>query len=134
MWATRAVAVGCSCLLLVACGTSSKKKQATGPAKQAASTVAALQTDLSNRDWADICEQLFSLQARAQAGGDSCEQFVRRGAAGLRRGQIKIRKIEVVGSNASADVVTTAVGQAPVNETIDLVFENGRYRISQLAP
>jgi hypothetical protein len=73
MWATRAVAVACSCLLLVACGTSSKKKQDTGPAKQVASTVAALQTDLSNRDWADVCEQLFSSQARAQAGGDSCE-------------------------------------------------------------
>jgi hypothetical protein len=40
----------------------------------------------------------------------------------------------VVGSKASADVVTTAVGQAPVNETIELAFENGRYRISQLAP
>ena len=34
---------------------------------------------------------------------------------------------------ASAAVMTTAEGQAPVAETIDLVLEGGRYRISALA-
>jgi hypothetical protein len=134
MWATRAVAVGCSAVLLVACGTNPRKEKARRPAQQVASTVAALQSDLSNRNWADICEQVFSSQARAQAGGDGCPDFVRRGAAGLRRGRIEIRSIDVEGPKASADVVSSAAGQARVAQTIELVFENGRYRVSQLAP
>jgi hypothetical protein len=134
MKATSAVAAACSALLIVACGTSPRKEQANRPAQQVANTVAALQRDLSNRNWADICEQVLSSGARAQAGGDSCERFVRRGAAGLRRGRIQIRSIEVAGSKASADVVSSAEGQARVAQTIELVFENGRYRVSQLAP
>jgi hypothetical protein len=134
MRATRAVAVTCSALLIVACGTSSRKEQSKRPAQQVANTVATLQRDLSNRNWADICERVFSSQARAQAGGESCQTFVRRGAAGLRRGRIEVRSIEVVGQKASADVVSSADGQARVAQTIEFVFENGSYRISQLAP
>jgi hypothetical protein len=133
MRATCAVAALCCALLLVACGTSSRKKHVQGPAKQVADTVNALQHDLITRNWGDICEQVFSAQARAQAGGDGCPEYVRRGAAGLRAERIRVRSIDVRAGKASADVTTSAEGQAPVRETIDLVLENGRYRVSALA-
>ncbi|SRR5581483_5578959 len=128
-----AVAVVAWTLLLVSCGTSHRHKQPAGPAKQVGDTVIALQRDLLTRNFADICNVLFSSQARAQAGGAAgCQDFVARGAAGLRGERIRVGRIEVRAPNATAKVVTTAEGQAPVRETIQLVLEGGRYRISAL--
>ena len=133
MRATIAVAASASALLLVSCGTSDHGKHATGSAKQVGDTVSALQRDLLTRNWADICNVLFSSQARAQAGGQAgCQAFVSRGAGDLRGARIRVRKIEVHAPNATADVMTTAQGQAPVPATIQFVLEQGRYRISAL--
>jgi hypothetical protein len=133
MRATSAVAALSCVLLLVACGTNGHQRRARGPAAQVADTVNALQHDLLTRDWADLCDQVFSSEARAQAGGEGCADFVRNGAAGLRGERIRIRSVDVKDGKASVDVMTTAKGQAPVPETIDLVLENGRYRVSALA-
>lgn len=133
MRATIALAVSACLLLLVACGTSGRQKQGKAPEKQVSDTIAALQHDLLTRNWTDICERLFSSQARAQAGGAGCPDFVASGAAGLRGERIEIRSVDVSGANASAHVLTTAAGQSPVAETIGLVHERGRYRINALA-
>jgi hypothetical protein len=133
MRATSAAAAVCSVLLLVACGTNARQKPAHGPAQRVADTVTALEHDLLTRNWSDVCEQIFSSDARAQAGNGSCPDFVRRGAAHLRGEHIRIRAITVQKGAASVDVVTTAQGQAPVPGTIRMVFENGRYRVSALA-
>jgi hypothetical protein len=98
-----------------------------------ADTLTKLEHDLLTRNYRDVCEQVFSSDARVQAGNDTCPDFVRRGAAHLRGERIRIRSIVVREGAASADVTTTAQGQASVQETVRLVFENGRYRISALA-
>jgi hypothetical protein len=133
MRATSAVAASCCALVLVACGTSAGQKDARRPARQVADTVAALQHDLLTRNWSDICDRVLSADARAQAGGESCPSFVRRGAAHLRGERIRVRSIVVRGAGASVDVTTSAEGQAPVGDTLQLVYEDGRYRISALA-
>ena len=134
MRATIVLAALVCALLLVSCGTNGRRKQVTGPAKQVGETVSALQRDLLTRNWADVCNVIFSSQARAQAGGAAgCQDFVAHGATGLRGERIRIRKIEVQAPNATADVLTSAEGQAPVAETIELVLENGRWRVSALA-
>jgi hypothetical protein len=133
MRATSAAAAVCSALLLVACGTNARQKHAQGPAQQVADTVTTLEHDLLTRNWAGVCEQVLSSDARAQAGNDACPGFVRHGAVHLRGERIRIRSIVVQNEAASVDVVTTAQGQAPVRNTIRMVFENGRYRISALA-
>lgn len=133
MRATCAVAALCSALVFVACGTNAAQKHAREPAQQVADTVGALQHDLLTRDWRDICERVFSSDARAQAGGESCTSFVRRGAAHLRGERIRIRSIVVRNDGASVEVTTIAQGQAPVGDTLQLVFESGRYRVSRLA-
>jgi hypothetical protein len=133
MRATSAVAAVCCALVLVACGTNARERRARGPAQQVADTLTALQHDLLTRNWRDICEQVFSGEARAQAGGEGCRDFVRRGAAHLHGERIRVRSITVKNGAGAADVVTTAAGQAAVKDTIRLVFENGRYRISALA-
>jgi hypothetical protein len=133
MRATSAVAAVCFTLVLVACGSNPAEKHARGPAQQVADTVTALEHDLLTRNYADVCEQVLSSDARVQAGNDTCPDFVRRGAAHLHGERIRIRSITVRGGAASAEVTTTARGQAPVRDTIRLVFENGRYRVNALA-
>lgn len=133
MRATSAVAAGCSVLVLVACGTNARQKHAQGPAQQIADTITALEHDLLTRNWSDVCEQVFSSDARAQAGNESCPAFVRHGAAHLRDERIRITGIVVRNGSATVNVVSTARGQAAVNSVIRMVFENGRYRVSALA-
>jgi hypothetical protein len=123
-----------SCALLVACGTSNREKQqAKKPAQSVADAVAALQHDLSTRDYKHLCAQVFSSQARQQAGGAACPTILARESQGIRSPKIEITKIEVNEQGAVARVMTSAQGQARVPETIDLVRENGGYRVSSLA-
>jgi hypothetical protein len=120
--------------LLVACGTSAKQKQqARKPAQQVADAVAALQHDLSTRNYRDLCEQVFSAQARQQAGGVSCPTILAHESQGIRNPKIEIKRIEVNAQGAVAEVTTSAEGQTSVPETIQLVRENGRFRVSALA-
>jgi hypothetical protein len=128
------IAVICAALI-VACGTTSqqKKSAARRPAQKVADAITALQRDLGTRNWRDLCEQVFSAEARRQAGGISCPSIVARESSGIRGPQIDIKGIEVNGHSAKAKVVTSAVGQAAVPETIDLVWENGAWRVSALA-
>jgi hypothetical protein len=135
MRATIVAGVSVVCALsLVACGTSARhRKQAKGPAGQVADAVTALQRDLSTRNYRDLCEQVFSSQARQQAGGISCPTILAHESAGVRNPQIEIKAIKVKGSYATARVVTSADGQARVPETIELVLEKGRFRVSTLA-
>jgi hypothetical protein len=118
---------------LVACGTSSREKNARRPAQLVADSVAQLQRDLAAKDYEDVCMQVFSSAARTQAGGPDCPRFVARGAAGLRDPRIELGEIDVHGGSATAAVVTRAAGQAAAPEKIRLVWENGRFRIAALA-
>jgi hypothetical protein len=123
-----------SCALLVACGTSNREKQqAKKPAKSVADAIAALQHDLSTRDYKHLCAEVFSSQARQQAGGAGCPTILAHESQGIRNPKIQITKIEVNAQGAVAQVMTSAEGQARVPETIELVRENGGYRVSSLA-
>ena len=135
MRATMVAAILVACgALLVACGTSARQKQtARKPAQNVADAVAALQHDLSTQNYRDLCEQVFSSQARDQAGGVSCPSIVARESKGLRNPKIEIKRIEVNGHNAVARVMTSAEGQTKLAETIELVWENGGFRIEALA-
>jgi hypothetical protein len=135
MRATMVAAILVVCGSLVACGTSAheKKQQARKPAQQVADAVEALQHDLSTRNYQDLCERVFSSQARKQEGGVSCPTFVARQSQGVRDPVIEIKSIQVSGHTATASVVTSSAGEARAAESIELVWENGGFRVSALA-
>ena len=134
MRATMVAAILAVCGSLVACGTSAhEKKQARKPAQQVADAVAALQHDLSTRNYRDLCERVFSSQARDQEGGVSCPTFVARQSQGVRKPVIEVKSTQVRGHRAVAHVITSSEGQPRAAETIELVWENGGYRVSSLA-
>lgn len=56
-----------------------------------------------------------------------------RSAEGVRRPRIEIRKIEINGEKARVDVLTSAAGERPVADVLELVRSGDRYRIASLA-
>jgi len=121
-----------TCLLSAGCG-SHEPEPLKGPAKEVAAVVEALQSSLQARDYRRICRNLLSSKLRDRAGGGGCPAELRRTAADVRRPRIRIRKISVKGPRAKVEVTTRAKGELARAETIELVREGGRFRISSLS-
>ena len=97
--------------------------------QQVAGTLMRFQKALSQGDFATICGNLFSLEAREAAGGDRCPSVLADTAGGLRDPEVTIVSITHRGTTATA-VVRARVGRRPaVTDTIRLVSQDGGYRI-----
>jgi hypothetical protein len=104
----------------------------SGAPKQAADTVDALGRAIARRHFREVCDKLLTSQARELAGGTDCAPLLRRAAAGLRSPRIRITGIDLTGKTARIKVITTAVGQPPIADTLELVRVGRRYRVSAL--
>lgn len=121
-------------LAMAGCGGDDDRERSTsGLARQASVVIAELERAIAAGQYERICAELLSAEVRRQAGGGECPAMLRRTSGGLRRPQIEVKKIRIDGSAATVDVVTTAVGQSRVPDTIRLVREEGGYRISSLS-
>lgn len=113
-------------------GGNSDPEPVTGAPKQVAEAVAELERATVKRDFDAICEELFSSDARERAGGDECADSLRKGAGGVRAPRIQLLSIRIDGARASVRVRTSSESQTSVDETIELVREDGRYLIAAL--
>ena len=132
----RAGTIGLCGIALVASscgGGEDDERSAGGLAREAAAVIEELEGAIADGEFARICSDLLSAEVRRQAGGGECPAMLRRTSGGLRRPRIQVREVRIEGSTAVVDVVTTAVGHARVPDTIRLVREEGRYRISSLS-
>lgn len=86
----------------------------------------------AQRDFATICDQLFATSTRRDAGGSDCASVLAERARSVRRPHIRIRAIEIQGDRAAVRVTTSAAGQASVPDVIQLVREQGGYRVLSL--
>lgn len=105
-----------------------------GAPKEVAATVAELERATRDHDYREICGDLFSRAARERAGARDCGAQLRSAAADVSRPRIRLIAIRVRGGRARARVRTRAADQGPIEETIELVRERGRFRIASLAP
>lgn len=112
-------------------GEEAVPKPVRGAPKQVAEVIARLERSTGARDFAAVCS-LLSSAARERAGGESCPDRLGKQAGGVRGPSIRILSINIKADRATARVRTQADGQAPVDETIELVREKGRYLISAL--
>jgi hypothetical protein len=131
-WAT----VACSLALAGLAGCSldgdDQPEPATGAARAVGETVAQLERAIAEGDWREVCEDLFTDPARERAGGAACPRLLRADAEGLRRPQIRILEIDVQGRRAEARVRSSAQGQRPLTDVIELRREGGRYLVDSL--
>jgi hypothetical protein len=128
-------AVLCALVIgLASCGGGDDDgEDAGGLAREAAAVIEQLERSIAAGEFERICSELLSAEVRRQAGGGDCPAQLERTSAGVRRPRIDVRGIRIEGAEAAVDVVTTAQGQARVEDTIRLVREAGAYRISSLS-
>jgi len=88
-----------------------------------------------DKDYQTICDDLLAdeLVAKVEAIGLPCESALQRGLADVRDPRLVIRQISLSGARALVSVHSTAVGQPPSDDAIQLVRENGEWRIASLA-
>jgi hypothetical protein len=113
-------------------GGDDDAKPASGPPAQIAATVDRLERAVATRDYATVCDQLFTRRARQRAGGDDCARQLRSAAENVRRPSIEIEAIDVKGNTATVRVRTTAEGQASVTDELQLRREGGRWLVEAL--
>ena len=113
-------------------GGDDEPKPASGAAAQVAATVDRLERAVARRDFATICNQLFTAKARERAGADDCARQLSSAAEGVKRPRIEIQRIEVKDDEAIARVRTEAEGQALVSDELMLRREGGRWLVEAL--
>ncbi|HEX8051834.1 MAG TPA: hypothetical protein VF517_02510 [Thermoleophilaceae bacterium] len=106
----------------------------SGTPKEAVETVEAFRRALAARDFATICDQLYTTEAREAAGGDDCQSVLAQETAKLREPRVQIVGLTVRGETADVTVQASVRGQKPVQDTIRLAREKGRFRIASRGP
>ena len=119
-------------IALLGGGGDDEPERITGAPKEIAAVVARLERATQRREFNVLCDDLFTRSARERAGGKDCVALLRETAKDVRKARIRLLDVRVQGNRARARVRTTSEGQTAVEETIDLVRERGRYRISAL--
>jgi hypothetical protein len=110
-------------------GDNSPAPPVSGAPKQVVATIMELERALAAGDFATICTDLFTLEAREAAGGDRCPSVLQATAGGLRGPDVRIVSINVRGNTATAIVRARVTGGEPVTDAIRLQRQGGRYRI-----
>jgi hypothetical protein len=86
------------------------------------------------QDYRQICGQLLSsaLVARIEDVGLPCEGALQRGLGDVRSPTLQITDVSINGDKALVSVHTAAAGQEASNDALQLVRENGSWRIASL--
>ena len=117
-------------LLVARLSGSDDTPEVSGAAKDVVATVMHFQSALAGRDWATICNRLYTSKARAAAGGARCASTLAQSAGGLREPRVQIVSVVVRGQAATVTVSASVNGKPPVTDAIQLVREGGRFRVA----
>ena len=114
-------------LLLAACGDSDSDQVRDAVERFGAAS--------ARHDYQQICDDLISrgLVENVEEIGLPCELAFKRGLEDVRKPKLTIRKVQVRGKRALVNVHSTAAGQKPSDDVIELVKEDDKWRISALA-
>jgi hypothetical protein len=106
----------------------------SGTPKEAVDVVESFRHALGARDFARICDELYTVEAREAAGGDDCQSVLAQETAKLRNPQVKILGLSVNRAGAIVSVQASVGGQRAVKDTIRLVRQGGRFKIANAGP
>jgi hypothetical protein len=123
-----AVAVG-------ACGGAAEPKRRPVPDReQVAAVVDSFRRATAVKDYGRLCRDVLAaeLVTRVQRAGMTCADALRAGLQDVRDPQLQVDRIVVTGDRATADVRTSAAGEAPSSDRLTLVREHDGWRIASL--
>ena len=125
----RYLAPAVALLVLAGCG-----EQEPPPEQQVRSTVAEFGRATAAKDYQALCDRLLapSLIEEVEAIGLPCEVAMRQGLEDVREPRLTIGRVQVSEDRASAEVRTSAAGEEPSRDTLELVNVDGTWKISSL--
>jgi hypothetical protein len=96
--------------------------------------VAAFGEATAAKDYQRLCDQLLApkLVGEVEQQGLPCEVALKQGLGDVTAPKLTIGQIEVKGDAATADVRSTAAGEAPSRDTLQLVRVNDAWYIASL--
>ena len=129
MWPARVLAVIALAAGLTACGSS------PSPTDQVRAKVQQFATATAHQDAKTLCEQVLApaLVSRITAAGLSCDQAMKVFVSSVSHPTIRISKVSVHGSTASAVVLAGASGQTSALESVGLARTKLGWRLTSLA-
>lgn len=128
------VAVALAIVLIVDGAGDSGSGGAKEDARAAVATVEAFQKAIADRDYATICDRLFTTDARDASGGGNCASVLAQNASRLRSPQVQITSVVLRGDAAAVGVVAQVKGGPKLGDVIRLVRDKHGYRISSAGP
>jgi predicted small lipoprotein YifL len=125
----RILAPALALLLVAGCGDEGPL-----PEEEVRATVAAFGRATADKDYQALCDRLLapSLVEDVESIGLPCEVAMRRGLGAVREPRISIGTVRVDGERATADVRTSAAGEEPSQDTLQLLRVGDVWRISSL--
>jgi hypothetical protein len=128
-------------LLLAGCGADSENGDDGGggggaPAdQQVRAVVARFGAATRTKDYQEICDNLLAqdLVDKIEAIGLPCESALQRGLGDVRDPTLSINEVSIAGTRALVSIHTTATGQQPSDDALQVVRENGEWKIASLA-
>jgi Putative lumazine-binding len=122
------LAVLAAVLTVAACGKERPTQAVRKSVERFGKAVAA-------HDYQELCDNLLAanLIAALEERGVPCELALKTGLGATKDAKISIKTIAVNGNRALVGVHSTAANQAPSDDTLNLVKEHGKWKISSLA-
>jgi len=116
-------------LILAGCGD-----QGPTPEEQVRTTVAEFGRATAAKDYTALCDHILApeLIEDVESIGLPCERALKQGLGDVKDPRLTIGRIEIRDHKASAEIRTSAVGEEPSRDTLELVNVDGVWKISSL--
>jgi hypothetical protein len=119
-------------LLIVIAGCGEKEPTEE---EQVRTTLTAFSRATASKDYEKLCDKLLapSLVSDLKKIGLPCEIALQKGLGDVRQPRLIIGAVKVNGNKAIAEVQTSAEGEAPSKDSVELERTGGGWRIASLA-
>jgi hypothetical protein len=129
-----ALAAAC---VVAGCGADEEGVVDGGPSadQQVRTAVAKFGIATRDKDYQEICDQLLAdaLVQKIEGIGLPCEAALRRGLGDVKNPTLEINEVSISHGRALVSIHTTAQGQPPSDDALQLVLEGRDWKIASLA-
>jgi hypothetical protein len=112
---------------LAGCGGQSDEQQVAG-------TVSSFGRATAAKDYGTLCDRILAptLIEKVEQIGLPCQQALQKALGDVQDPRLTIGKVTVNGDKATAEIRTSASGQAPSRDSLELEKVKGSWRIASL--
>jgi hypothetical protein len=117
------------------CGADTEGGGSGGDDTAVRAVVARFGVATRDHDYQTICDDLLAdnLVSNIETIGLPCESALQKGLGDVHNATLRITDVSIAGSRALVSVHTTADGQPPSDDALQLIKESGRWKIASLA-